>query len=43
VGQKITIKYLLKANAISVGKFHVGVLETDDIYGDVSMNANSVC
>lgn len=41
--ENITIKYELKANAISVGKFHVGILETDDIYGDVSMNANAIC
>ena len=25
------------------GKFKVGILETDDMYGDVSMNANAIC
>lgn len=30
-------------NSISFGKFKVGILETDDAYGDVSMNANAIC
>ncbi len=41
--EKIIIKYGLTANAISVGKFHVGILDPDDTYGDVSMNANAIC
>jgi uncharacterized repeat protein (TIGR01451 family) len=41
--ESISITYELKANAVAVGKFHVGVLETDDIYGDVSMKANAIC
>lgn len=42
-GESIIIQYGLTTNAVSVGKFHVGLLESDDAYGDVSMNANAIC
>lgn len=41
--QMAIIKYQLKANSVSFGKFFVGKLETDDVYGDVAMRANNVC
>lgn len=42
-GKSITLRYSLFVSSISFGKFKVGILETDDIYGDVSMNANAIC
>ena len=39
----VTLTYELKANQVRFGGFKVGLLETDDIYGDVSMSANAVC
>lgn len=42
-GESIRIQYEITTNALRFGKFKAGLLETDDIYGDVSMNANSLC
>jgi hypothetical protein len=42
-GETATIKYSLKTRAVSFGKFIVGRLETDDVYGDVAMKANNIC
>lgn len=42
-GRSAIIQYEVTANALKYGTFKVGILETDDQYGDVSMNANSLC
>lgn len=41
--EKAVITYELVANPLGLGKFNVGRLESDDIYGDVSMNSSGVC
>ncbi len=33
----------MNANALAFGKFRVGLLESDDQFGDVAMNANGLC
>lgn len=42
-GRSAIIQYEITANALKYGTFKVGILETDDTYGDVAMNANSLC
>lgn len=41
--ETVKITYEMKANALAFGKFRVGLLETDDEFGDVAMNANGLC
>ncbi len=41
--ETVTLTYELKANQVRFGNFKVGLLATDDAYGDVSMSANAVC
>lgn len=42
-GETATIRYALKTNTVTFGKFVVGKLESDDEFGDVAMHANNVC
>ncbi len=42
-GSNRVIHYEMLANSLAFGQFHVGIFETDDSYGDVTLNGNAIC
>lgn len=41
--ETVTLTYSGVANPVELGKIDVGVLEQDDVYGDMALNPNKVC